>query len=93
VEQNQLTPTDQQTLAKNLAAARAAHAQVEILHGHDPVAAILRFAHNEGITQLFIGHSQRSGWLQHFRPNPVERLILEAGGIDVRIFPNQPPTP
>jgi len=87
VEQDELAPRDQQTLASNLDAARKARAHVEILHGEDPVDAILSFAAKQGITQLFVGHSQRAGWLDRWRPNPVERLILEAGGMDVRIFP------
>lgn len=88
VEQDRLTPQDQETLARNLEAAREAQAPVEILHGEDPVAAILRFAEKQGITQIFVGHSLRRGWLQSLVPNPVDRLILEADGIDIRIFPH-----
>ena len=87
VEQDRLTPRDRETIKQNLEAARQAQAHVEVLHGEDPVAAILRFAEKEGITQIFVGHSQRTGWLQSLRPNPVERMILESDGIDVRIFP------
>jgi two-component system, OmpR family, sensor histidine kinase KdpD len=90
VEQDNLSSRDQEMLARNLEAARRARAHVEILYGEDPVAAILRFAEKQGITQLFVGHSQRTGWLQNLRSNPVERLILEAGGMDVRIFPQGP---
>jgi two-component system sensor histidine kinase KdpD len=90
VEQEDLSPGDRETLEKNLNAAREAHAHVEILHGEDPIATILRFAEKEGVTQIFVGHSQRTGWWQSLRPNPVERLILEADGIDVRIFPQAP---
>ncbi len=89
VQQDGLSPNDRETLEQNLEAARQAQAHVEILHGEDPVAAILRFAEKQGITQIFVGHSQRTGWLQSLRPNPVERLILEADGIDVRIFPQR----
>jgi two-component system sensor histidine kinase KdpD len=88
VEQDDITPEDRETLEANLEEARKAQAQVEILHGEDPVAAILRFAEKEGATQIFVGHSQRWEWFRGLRPNPVERLILEADGIDIRIFPN-----
>ncbi len=88
VEQDHLTQPDQETLARNLDAAREARAHVEILHGEDPVAAILQFAEKQGITQIFVGHSLRRGWWQSLVPNPVDRLILEAGGIDIRIFPH-----
>jgi two-component system, OmpR family, sensor histidine kinase KdpD len=88
VQQDDLTPADQQILDGNLACARAANAHVEILHGEDPIAAIVEFAARQGITQIFVGHSQRTGWVSRWKPNPVERLILEADGIDVRIFPH-----
>jgi two-component system sensor histidine kinase KdpD len=87
VEQDDLRPEDKKMLERNLDAARNARAHVEILSGDDPVAAILQFAEKQGITQIFVGHSQRRGFLQQFRPNPVERLILESTGIDIRIFP------
>jgi len=88
VEQERLTQQDRETLARNLEAAREAQAAVEILHGEDPVAAILHFAGKQGITQIFVGHSLRRGWLQSLVPNPVDRLILEADGMDIRIFPH-----
>lgn len=88
VEQERLTQQDRGTLARNLEAARDAQAVVEILHGEDPVAAILRFAGKQGITQIFVGHSLRRGWLWSLVPNPVDRLILEADGMDIRIFPH-----
>jgi two-component system sensor histidine kinase KdpD len=92
VERGELTPADQRRLDHNLDAARRAGAHVEILHGEDPVAAILRHANQYGITQIFVGHSLRRGWLDRVKANPVERLILEADGIDIRIFPREGPT-
>ncbi|MBS1826811.1 MAG: hypothetical protein JST93_15950 [Acidobacteria bacterium] len=89
VGQHDLSPQDQRTLDANLQMARNADAQIAMLHGEDVVAAILEFANRAGITQIFVGHSQRSGFLERFRVNPVERLILESGGIDIRIFPQK----
>ena len=88
VQQNGLNAADQLTIDQNLAAARAANAHVEILTGEDPIGCILQFAHGHGITQIFIGHTQQGGgWLSRWKVNPVERLIMESDGIDVRIFP------
>lgn len=89
VEQPDLTTEDRATLERNLAAARQANAPITILHGEDPVTAILEFAAREGVTQIFVGHSQRTGFWDRLRTNPVERLILESGGIDIRIFPQK----
>jgi two-component system, OmpR family, sensor histidine kinase KdpD len=91
VQQEGLSASDQATLDGNLAAARQARAHVEILEGEDPVESILRFAAKNGITQIFLGHSRQSGWNSRWKANPVERLILEADGIDVRIFPQGQP--
>jgi two-component system sensor histidine kinase KdpD len=88
VRQDGLSPEDHQVLDRNLNRAREARAQVEVLDGEDPIEAILQYAARQGITQIFVGHSQRTGWTHRWRANPVERLILEADGIDVRIFPH-----
>ena len=53
-------------------------------------AICAKFARENGITQIFIGHSQRQGWWSRVRGNPVERLIDLAEGIDVRVFPQRP---
>jgi two-component system sensor histidine kinase KdpD len=88
VQQDDLSPSDQEILYRNFEAAQQAQAPVEILHGDDPIKTILEFANRHGITQIFVGHSQRSGFASRWRANPVEQLIMEAEGIDVRIFPH-----
>ena len=88
VQQHDLSPADQEILDRNLAVAREENAHLEILHSEDPIATILEFAAKHGITQIFVGHSQQTGWLSRWKPNPVERLIMEADGIDVRVFPH-----
>jgi two-component system, OmpR family, sensor histidine kinase KdpD len=87
VHQPALSAPDQAALDGKLDAARRAGATVEILEGDDAVGAILDFAHTRGITQLFIGHSQRSGLAARLWGNPVERLIRLSRGMDIRIFP------
>jgi two-component system sensor histidine kinase KdpD len=89
-EQDQLPPEDRSALDRHLQLARAANAHVEVLAGDDLVRTVLRFGEQHGITQLFVGHSKRTGFWQRFRPNPVERLIAESHGLDVRIFPHAP---
>ena len=88
VQQEGLNAADQKILEENLACAREANAHVEILQGEEPIESILEFAARQGITQIFVGHSPRSGWLSGWKANPVERLIMGAEGIDVRIFPH-----
>jgi two-component system sensor histidine kinase KdpD len=87
VNQPHLSTADHAALEERLDAARAVGAHIEILEGVDPVTAILDFAHARGVTQLFIGHSQRSGLRSRLLGNPVEKLVQKSRGMDVRIFP------
>ncbi len=88
VSQPEILPADNAALQEKLDLARAAGATVEMLDGADPVETILRFAAARGITQLFIGHSQRSGIWSRIWGNPVDKLIRKSKGMDVRIFPH-----
>ena len=81
------SPADETALQEKLSIARDAGASIETLEGEEPVTAILDFARSRGITQLFIGHSQRSGIGPRLWGNPVEKLIRRSRGMDVRVFP------
>jgi two-component system sensor histidine kinase KdpD len=87
VNQPEISAAGRAALEERLALARAAGARVEILDGDNPVDAILEFARAHGITQLFIGHSQRSGLWPRIWGNPVDKLIRGTAGMDVRVFP------
>jgi two-component system sensor histidine kinase KdpD len=90
VRQPDLSAGDEAALEKNLAIARELGATIRVLEGHrNPARALVTFARETGITQIFIGHSMRRGWWQQFRGNPVERLIDLAKGMDVRVFPQR----
>ena len=87
VEQPGLSAEDQERLQSNLALARELGAEVECLKGDDFAQAILDFAREQRVTQLFIGHSFGD---QRFRlvRSPVDRLIDAAEGFDIRLFPH-----
>jgi two-component system sensor histidine kinase KdpD len=90
VRQPNLSSEDEAALEKNLTIAREVAATIKVLEGaRDPARALVAFAREAGITQIFIGHSMRKGWWERLRGNPVERLIDLAEGIDVRVFPQR----
>jgi two-component system sensor histidine kinase KdpD len=86
VRQSNISAEDQSALDARLAIASAAGAHIEILEGDDPAQTLLEFARSRGITQLFVGHSQR-GRLARLRGSPLDKLIWEGHGMDVRVFP------
>jgi len=87
VTQDNLTPEDRMALERNATLARAQQAHVEVLEGKDPIKAILEYAQKQGITQIFVGHSLRRTWRTRLGGTLLDRLIRDAEGIDVRVFP------
>lgn len=87
VQEHSLADEDRLILEKNLNYARELGAQVEILSGFDTAEAILRFARQKGITQIFVGHSSRHGVQRRLWGSLVDRLVSSAEGIDVVVYP------
>jgi two-component system sensor histidine kinase KdpD len=88
VQQPALTQKDRAILRKNLAYARELGAQVNSLTGMDAADTILRFAREKGITQIFIGQSKREGAWRRLWTSLIDRLIRNAEGIDVIVYPH-----
>jgi two-component system, OmpR family, sensor histidine kinase KdpD len=86
VRQAQISAADQSALDAKLAMANAAGAHIEVLEGADPAEALLQFARARGVTQIYVGHSQRTG-LASLKGSPLDRLIWESHGMDVCVFP------
>jgi two-component system sensor histidine kinase KdpD len=85
--QDNLTPDDQTALDRNITIAGAQQAHVDVLSGKDPVNTILDYARSHGITQIFAGHNLRRTWRSRLFGTPLDRLVRDAEGIDVRVFP------
>lgn len=88
VAEAEITAEDQKVLESNFALARKLDAQTHTLEGEDPIHTIIEFARQHGITQIFIGHSTHESLWHRVWGSFVDRLIRQAEGIDVRVFPN-----
>ncbi|MEO8074741.1 MAG: hypothetical protein ABI818_00330 [Acidobacteriota bacterium] len=88
VRQANLTLPDRLALARNVRLARAAHARISILDAQDPIGSILEYARFHGVTQLFVGHNLRPTWRARLTGGLLDRLIEQAEGMDVRVFPH-----
>jgi two-component system, OmpR family, sensor histidine kinase KdpD len=87
VVQPNLTDEDRMANERNATLARAQQACLEVLEGRDAVATILDYARRRRITQIFVGHTLQRGWRSRLLGTPLDRLVREAQGIDVRVFP------
>src|SRR5450432_1108138 len=76
------------TIRRYFDAAKKVGASTEVLESNDPISAMVEFARQKRITQIFIGHSARNTWRDRLFGDPVLRLIRAAEGIDVRVFPH-----
>jgi two-component system sensor histidine kinase KdpD len=79
---------EEATFQARLEEARAVGAQTAGLDGYDPVETLMDFARTHRITQIFVGHPTQKHWWDRFLGGPLDRLIREAEGIDVRVFPH-----
>ena len=93
VKQKDLNSADEAAVQSHLDLARSVGAEVHVIESNeDAVSAIMEFAKEHGVTQLFLGHSQQEeSWRSVLSRNPLDRLIEAAGNMDVRVFP-QPST-
>ncbi len=87
VTQDNLTEDDRLVIDRNVKLAEAQQAHVETLDGRDPIATILEYARAHGVTQIYVGHNIRKGWQYRLGGTPLDRLIRDAEGFDVRVFP------
>lgn len=87
VVQEHLTDEDRMANERNATLARGQRAHLDVLEGADPVRTIIDYARRQGITQVFVGHTLQHSWTVRWRRTPLERLIREADGMDVRVFP------
>ena len=88
VQQPALSQEDRAILKQNLDNARQLGAHVEVLNGLNATDAILKFARQKGITQIFIGRNMREGKWPRLWRNSIDRLILATEGIDVIVYPH-----
>ena len=54
--------------------------------GAEPAATLVTFARSEHATQLILGSSQRSRWVELVRGSFVNRVVRAAGDIDVHVI-------
>ncbi|HEX4133556.1 MAG TPA: hypothetical protein VHY84_02960 [Bryobacteraceae bacterium] len=89
VKQGELERAAEEAIGESLEFAKKLGAEIHVVEGagKDAIAEIIRFAREQRVTQIFIGHTQQSSW-KFWSQNPVDKLIREADGMDVRIFPH-----
>lgn len=84
VESRPPNEKEQETLKNDFALADRLKIPVVTLHG-DVAAELVRFAREKGITQMVIGHSDRSWWQEFLKGSIINRITRELRSVDVLI--------
>ena len=83
-----LLPEDRRRLEQNLALARELGAEIVVTHDENISAALVRVALQNNATQIVVGKSRSSRWLDWLRGGSlVDRLLRISGPIDVYVVP------
>jgi two-component system sensor histidine kinase KdpD len=99
VESRAPTPREQAILSGDFAMADQLQIPVVTLQGNDIASELVRYARQQNVTQLIVGHSARSRWQELIQGNIIDRLARELRWIDLLIvassdagtYPENPP--
>jgi len=89
VERSHLSAGDRQALAGNLSLAKELEVEVHELNGKRTPETIAQFAVDHRVTQLIVGHTQRSRWYEFLHGSLVQKLLRRLPDVDVRIVGNE----
>src|SRR5437867_6117745 len=70
---SELSPDQRDSVEKHLNFARNLHIETRILHGQNPAATLVEFAHRQQITQIFLARPRSA----HFKLLPGNTLVSE----------------
>jgi two-component system sensor histidine kinase KdpD len=87
VESRPPTPDEQETLKNDFALADRLRIPIVTLHG-DIAAELIRYAREKGITQIVLGHSDRSRWREFLQGSIINRLVRALRTVDIVIVAN-----
>jgi two-component system sensor histidine kinase KdpD len=78
------TPNEQKVLHNDFALAERLGIPIVTLHG-DVALELIRYARENEITQLVVGHSSRSRWQELWTGSIISRLTREPKTVDILI--------
>lgn len=93
VETHPPTPQEQNTIRNDFALASRLQVPVVTLHGRDVATEIIQYARKAGVTQIVIGHSDRSRWQEFIKGSIVHHLTRELRDVDMLIVSNSTKPP
>ena len=88
VETHPPTAREQETLRNDFALANRLQIPIVTLQGRDVATEIIQYARKTGVTQMVVGHSDRSRWQEFVKGSVVHRLTRELREVDMLLIAN-----
>ena len=88
VESRPATAAEQETLKNDFALADRLKIPIVTLHG-DIAGEIIRYATENGITQIVMGHSDRSRWQEFLKGSVINRTTRQLRTVNILIVANR----
>jgi two-component system sensor histidine kinase KdpD len=85
VKRDDLSLEEQAALERHRKLAKELNATVEELSAHDIAEAIARYVTEHRITQVIVGHSQRSRWYELWHGSLIQQLLRRLPNVDVHV--------
>lgn len=85
VQRDDLSAEERTALERHRTLAEDLHATVEELAAQDVAEAIARYVAEHRITQVILGHSQRSRWYELLHGSLVQNLLRRLPDVDVHV--------
>jgi two-component system, OmpR family, sensor histidine kinase KdpD len=76
---------DREAVERHMSFARNLRIETHVVEAHDIPVAITAFARERGVTQIFMGRSERQPWYKPFRETVVQRIVRRARDMQVTI--------
>ena len=80
--------TEQDTLRSDFALASRLQISIVTLQGRDVATEIILYARKSGVTQIVMGHSDRSRWQEFLKGSIVHHLTRELRDVDMLLVAN-----
>jgi two-component system sensor histidine kinase KdpD len=80
-----LSTEDREAVERHLGFARNLRIHTEIIAGLDLAASVVQFAHDHGVTQVFMGRAVSRNWKQRLHGTTLERVVRLARDIEITI--------
>ena len=80
-----LPAANREALEKHLNFARNLHLETRLLEGPDPAAELVRFAHDRGVTQIYLGREHDGHWTFSAGHDFIKQVVRLARDVEVTI--------